>query len=296
MPKASVIVATYRRDTPLEQALRSLGAQTEKDLEIVLVDDNADPQWNAAVAEVVARFREAFPEANLRVLVNESNLGSAKTRNRGVEEAAGTYVTFLDDDDRYLPGKVARQTAFMEAETLDYSVTDLFLYNERGACTDRRIRDYLSDVTPSALLEAHLMHHMTGTDTMMFRKDYFRKIGGFAPIDEGDEFYLMERAILGEGRFGYLPGCDVWAVVHTGETAGLSSGEQKIRGENALLEHKKQFFPRLSPAARRYILMRHHAVIAFAQLRRRHFLGFAVSAARSFFRSPVRCIRLLFRR
>ena len=69
----------------------------------------------------------------------------------------------------------------------------------------------------------------------MFKKEYLTKIGGFPPINVGDEFYLMHRAINGGGAFGYLPGCQVKAYVQTGE-GGLSSGDGKIKGENALYE------------------------------------------------------------
>ena len=77
----------------------------------------------------------------------------------------------------------------------------------------------------------------------MFRKEYLDKIGGFPPIDVGDEFYLMKEAITGGGQFSYLKRCEVKALVHT-ETEGLSSRESKIQGENALYEYKKSFFPK----------------------------------------------------
>jgi hypothetical protein len=118
------------------------------------------------------------------------------------------------------------------------------------------------------------------------------KIGGFAPIDVGDEFYLMQRAIAGGGSFGYLPRCDIKAYVHTGES-GLSSGDGKIEGENALFCYKKAFFEKLPKKDIRYIKMRHYAVIAYAELRRKKYWRFVWNTLRSFLASPIQFFSIL---
>lgn len=295
MSLVSVVVATYRREGELSRALASLAGQACDNFEIILVDDNGDTLWNAKIAAIVDSFRKRHPHIPFQYIVNQPNQGSARTRNIGIEAATGKYVTFLDDDDLYLPEKIARQAAFMESGSFDYSITDLDLYNDQDVLTDRRVRSFITDTTPEALLSYHLKHHLTGTDTMMFSRDYLTRIGCFAPIDVGDEFYLMQRAIDGGGKFGYLPGCDIKAYVHTGE-GGLSSGDGKIAGENALFAFKQQYFPKLSPSTKRYITMRHYAVLAYAELRRKRFFKFMKYAAASFFYSPAACIKLFFSR
>lgn len=295
MIRVSVVVATYRRQEPLKEALNSLARQTDRDMQVVLVNDNAEESWNAAVKQIAEDFRRENPDMPFVFIQNPRNLGSAATRNAGIAAAEGIYVTFLDDDDVYLPDKVKLQAAFMEAGNYDYSVTDLDLLDEKGQLIDKRVRSYIQDTTQEALQLYHLMYHITGTDTMMFRKTYLDQIGGFAPIDVGDEYYLMQRAISGGGRFGYLPGSQIKAYVHSGEE-GLSSGESKIKGENALYEYKKQFFDKLDGKTRRHIKMRHFAVIAFAQVRRKRYAAFFGNAFRSFFCAPLGCIKLLLER
>lgn len=291
-PIVSVVVATYRREKGLREALESLAQQTYENVEIVLVDDNAEKDWNKKIGDIAEAFQTAHPEANLRYLVNEENLGSAKTRNRGIEAAKGEFVTFLDDDDVYLPEKVARQVQLMADGGYDYSTTDLDLYNEQGKLVDQRIRTYIQKTDYHSMLRYHLMHHLTGTDTLMFRREYLIQIGMFAPIDAGDEYYLMQRAIDGKGKFGYLPGCDIKAYIHTG-AGGLSSGDFKIKGEKALLEFKKQYFPMLLKKDQRYIMMRHHAVVAFAEIRRRKYGRFFAEAVRAFGWSPFGLMRMV---
>lgn len=292
MTKVSVVVATYKQEESLKKALLSLAAQTYENMEIVLVNDNADDKWNERVSRIVDNFKSEFPTVEINYIMNNPNQGSAKTRNIGIAAASGEYVTFLDDDDIYLPDKIKRQVEFMMENKLDYCITDLELYNENDRLIDRRIRTYIKDTSPEALQLYHLKHHMTGTDTMMFTKSYLTKIGGFAHIDSGDEYYLMQRAIDGKGKFGYLPGSDIKAYVHTGEQ-GLSSGEGKIKGENALYEYKKQYFSNISAKDRRYIKMRHYAVLAFAEIRRKKYFNFVLNAVKAFFTSPIGAISIL---
>lgn len=294
MKLVSVVVATYKREAELKNALESLAKQTYPNMEIVLVDDNGNDEWNSKVSETVEVFRNRYPMIKLEYIANNSNQGSSKTRNIGIHSANGDYITFLDDDDIYLPDKIRKQVEFMETNQCDYSITDLILYNEDDKKINRRIRSYIKETTVESLRLYHLKYHMTGTDTIMFKKEYLIQIGGFAPIDVGDEFYLMQRAIEGGGKFGYLPGCEIKAYVHTGD-GGLSSGDGKIKGENALYEYKKTFFNQLEAGDIRYIKMRHYAVIAYAELRRKNYVKFISNALKSFFASPCNFFTILKR-
>ncbi len=292
-PKVSVIVATYRRNEELWNALVSLSNQSYGNYEVVVVDDNGVAEWNEIVQKNISRVKADYPSVQIKYLVNSPNQGSAKTRNIGIAASDGEYVTFLDDDDIYLSQKVEHQAAFMIDNDLDYSITDLELFNERDKMVDIRRRTYIKETSKESLLEYHLKYHITGTDTMMFKKTYIDSIGGFSPIDVGDEFYLMQRAIEGNGRFGYLPVCDVKAYVHTGEN-GLSSGDSKIKGEKDLFEHKKKYFNILSSKTIKFIKSRHHAVLAYAYLRMRRILPFVKEAMLSFVSSPVSCAKIFF--
>ena len=294
-PLVSIIVATYRREDVLWNALSSLSSQSYSNIEVVLVDDNDDLQWNTSVRDVVERFEKKYPSVMFQYIVNHPNRGSAETRNIGISVANGDYITFLDDDDVYLPDKVKQQVAFMEQKQLDYSITDLYLYNENGKLVDKRTRGYLTTANEHKLFECHMKYHITGTDAMMFRKDYIVKIGGFPPINVGDEFHLMQRAIEHEGKFGYLPVCDIMAYVHTGE-GGLSSGQGKINGENALYEHKKKYFCSLNRKTVKYIKTRHYAVLAYAYLRMGQIWKFLLNSMFGFFISPVLFFSVLFSR
>jgi hypothetical protein len=199
----------------------------------------------------------------------------------------------LDDDDRYLPDKIKNQIEYMLGQQADYCITDLNLYDDDEKLIDQRIRNYIKGNSKNELIRYHLMYHITGTDTLMFKREYLLSIGAFSPINVGDEFYLMQKAIEAGGVFSYLPRCDVRAYVHT-KTDGLSSGESKIKGENQVYDYKKKYFVQMSKEDIQYIKMRHYAVLAFVEIRRKKAVPFIKNAFFSFRSSPVECGKLFF--
>ena len=92
----SVIIPAYNSETFLGETLDSLLAQTHKAWEAVVVDDGSTDNTQkiaAAYAEKDSRFR----------CITQENAGVSAARNRGLSEAAGDYVVFLDADDLYEP-------------------------------------------------------------------------------------------------------------------------------------------------------------------------------------------------
>lgn len=294
--KVSVIVATYRREKELKRALDSLIDQTYSNIEIIVVDDNDDLEWNKIVRRIVESAKEKCNFVDLQYLENHPNQGSARSRNIGIEASKGRYITFLDDDDLYEEKKIESQLKDMLISKADYGITDLWLYNEKDELTDKRIRSYIKSTKKEELMKYHLLYHMTGTDTLMFKGEYLRCIGGFPTIDVGDEFYLMEQAILSGGKLAYSQHCYVKAYIHSGEEGGLSSGSSKIEGENALYKNKKTYFKYLNKREIRYVKARHYAVIAFAEMRMNKYGAFLKSALKSFVVSPIDCIKILINR
>ena len=292
----SVIVPTYRRSKQLFRALKSLTAQTHQNMEIIVINDNEDESWTKEVQGIINRILVSCPSLRICHIINPVNMGSAETRNIGIRAASGDYITFLDDDDIYLPDKIERQLNDMISSNADYGITDLKLYNEKEKLVDERRRSYIRKTDRESLLRYHMMYHMTGTDTLMFRKSYLEKVGMFPPIDMGDEFYLVEQAILHEGVFCYSDHCLVRAYVHDEQDDGISLSERKIIGENALYAAKKKYFPRFSPADVRYIRTRHHMVIAFVQFRRKYWRSFLKHGVFAMLISPISVIRIMLRR
>lgn len=107
IPAVSVILPTLTRVHFLARAIDSVLAQTYEDFEIVVVVDGPSPEAAALVA--------AHPDPRVRLVQRETNGGVAAARNTGLEAARGRYVALLDDDDLWLPDKLATQVPLLEA-------------------------------------------------------------------------------------------------------------------------------------------------------------------------------------
>ncbi|MCM8812078.1 MAG: glycosyltransferase [Candidatus Omnitrophica bacterium] len=107
MPKVTVVTATYNRADLLRRAIESVLAQTFTDWEHVIVDDGSpDETW-----QVIEEYQRKDPRIRG---FRKGNGGVASAMNVGLENAKGEFVCILDDDDRWLPGKLVRQVEMME--------------------------------------------------------------------------------------------------------------------------------------------------------------------------------------
>jgi glycosyltransferase involved in cell wall biosynthesis len=102
-PEVSVVIPTRNRPELVVRAVRSALAQTVHDIEIVVVVDGPDP----ATVEAL----DGLGDARVRAVELPASGGAPNARNRGVDNARADWVAFLDDDDEWLPEKLATQLA-----------------------------------------------------------------------------------------------------------------------------------------------------------------------------------------
>lgn len=101
MPKISIIIPVYRSEKTLRKCVESIVFGEEKDLEIILVEDcSPDESWT-----LCQQLEREYPQVTS--VRNERNSGVSHTRNRGLEEASGKYVLFVDSDD-WVSGSYAK--------------------------------------------------------------------------------------------------------------------------------------------------------------------------------------------
>lgn len=286
----SVVIPTYKRTVEyVSKAVESVINQTYQNVEIIVIDDSTSAYEKQKETE---DYFASLNMSNVIYLQNEENLGGSLTRNRGIETAHGDYITFLDDDDEYLPEKIEKQLNFMLEKGCDMAFTDLAIYTPDGTMVDYREYSGIKSFDNDYLLRYHLTRHMTGTPTFMFKAEKLREIGGFDVVKVGQEFHLMLKAILGNLKIDYMPECYVKAYRHP--DGGISGGANKIKGEKALFEFKKQFFDRLTKKEVRFVRFRHHAVLA-AGYKRNNMPGKMISEAfRTVLSSPTDFIKELF--
>lgn len=104
----SVVIPAYNAATTIEVTLRTVLAQTHRNLEIIVVDDGS----RDATADIVARFAADDPRVRLE---RQPNRGVAEARNNGWRQARSDLIAFVDADDTWTRDKIARQLAVMTA-------------------------------------------------------------------------------------------------------------------------------------------------------------------------------------
>lgn len=106
-PEVSVVIPTRNRPELVARAVRSALDQTLREIEVIVVIDGPDDDTRAKLA--------ADSDPRLRVMALDSSGGAPSARNTGVEHATAPYTALLDDDDEWLPEKLATQVALARA-------------------------------------------------------------------------------------------------------------------------------------------------------------------------------------
>lgn len=281
-PLVSVVIPTYKRTVEyISKAVESVLNQTYPDVEVIVIDDSTDAFEGRKNTE---NYFASLNAPNVVYLQNEKNLGGSLSRNRGIENAKGEYITFLDDDDEYKPEKVEKQLRFMQKKGFEMTFTDLEIYTPDGKMVDYREFSEVESFDNDYLLRYHLQKHLTGTPTFMYKAEKLREIGGFDVVKVGQEFHLMLKSIRGGLKIGYFPECYVKAYRHP--DGGISGGMNKINGEKALFEFKQKFFHLLNKKEQRFIRFRYHAVLAAGYKRNNMYPQMLAECFRTVLSSP----------
>src|SRR4051794_15610036 len=101
MPRVSIISATRNRPDVLAPALESIAQQTFSDYELLVVDDGSPEEVHQQYCQLLKRFGGRARVLRKDPLRDRSGT-PAIARNRGISAAQGTWVAFLDDDDRWI--------------------------------------------------------------------------------------------------------------------------------------------------------------------------------------------------
>jgi glycosyltransferase involved in cell wall biosynthesis len=169
-PLVSVIIPTRDRLELLQRAVASARAQSERRIEVIIVDDASTDGTPAYVASLPAL------DARIRVVRNASPVGGGGARNAGVERSRGSWVAFLDDDDEWMPRKLERQLQAIEAEPTAVACSCGYLIRS-GARRSRAITARAS-VTLQQLLTDNFLG---GASMCLCSAAAFKAIGGFDP-------------------------------------------------------------------------------------------------------------------
>lgn len=173
-PYFSVVMPVYKVAPYIQTTLESLYRQTEPDFEIVVIDDGSPDE----TPEILSRQTDP----RLRV-IRQENAGASAARNRGIREARGRWVAFMDGDDAWVPNHLELARAALEAhpEYVWYGA----LY--RRVRTEQLCEDDYREAAPRGRLQA-VNWYVDGSrqvlpcSSLVVRRDLMAREPEFFPV------------------------------------------------------------------------------------------------------------------
>jgi glycosyltransferase involved in cell wall biosynthesis len=184
-PLFSIVIPTYNRANLIGKTLDTVFAQTFRGFEVIVVDNCSTDDTEALLAPLVAAGK-------IRYIRHDRNYERARSRNTGLENARGEYVTFLDSDDLMYPNNLADAAAYIE--------------RTRVAGKDARFFHNLYELVDASGRVLHRYHHRQRADPYwaIMEGNYLSCIGVFLHRDLYSRFrFDTDPALTGSEDWEY---------------------------------------------------------------------------------------------
>ena len=164
----SIITPNYNCGDYISETIESVLLQTYSNWELIIVDDcSSDDSYKIALDY-------AKKDSRIKVIRNETNLGTAISRNKALDIAKGDYIAFLDSDDLWEKDKLELQLNFMQENNCDFSFSQYDLIDEKGLSLNKTAK-----VIKHLTYSKYLHHCFTGCLTVMYKIEIAKELRSF---------------------------------------------------------------------------------------------------------------------
>lgn len=189
----SIIVPVYNVEKYIIETIECVRNQTYPRWELLLVEDCSSDES----AQVIEAYRDRVRDERIRLIRQPFNMGAAKARNRGVQEAKGRYIAYLDADDLWVPEKLEKEMGFMQEKDAAFAFTGYEFADEKGKGLGRVVR------VPAILTYKEALKNTTiFTTTVMFDTAKIEKAMLEMPVIKSEDTALWWK-ILRNGYVAY---------------------------------------------------------------------------------------------
>ena len=191
LPLISIIISYYKKKKYIKKTLDSILNQSYKNYEVIFIYDDKDKSDLSFIKSLLKKFKKK------KLIVNKTNLGVAKSRNKALKYSNGLYISFIDADDIWKTNKLYYQIHYMIKNNVDLSFTfyDIFQSNIKT----KKVKKIFFKVDYTSLVKSNYI----GLSTVMFSRKIISKI--YFPILKTQEDYALWLKLLRKGvKFGYI--------------------------------------------------------------------------------------------
>jgi glycosyltransferase involved in cell wall biosynthesis len=225
-PTVTVVIPSRDRPVMARRAVACAIAQIGVDVDVVLVDDGSRVPLEESLDDLCTRLGD-----RLTIVRNETSVGVAEARNRGIQRARGRWTGFCDDDDIWAPVKVREQLATAGSETT-WTVTAAMAVDEGQMPLEAMKAPPSGDILPMVLSHNVLPG---GASSVIALTEVVQRIGGFdtsfSTLADWDFWVRLAQ----EGPIGSVHRPLVGYLVHTG---GMSNDTKLLERDMDELERK----------------------------------------------------------
>ncbi|XCN74214.1 MAG: glycosyltransferase family A protein [Candidatus Electrothrix aestuarii] len=247
----TVVVPVFNRSKLILSSLESVRHQLFRPLEIIVVDDGSTDDTVKVVQKWIEQFN--IPgRFSTKCITQKKNQGANAARNRGIEEATGEFVAFLDSDDLWMPQKLKKQ---IPALKLNPSIGGIYCgLRHFDINTQKRAEVGPKNYPEGYLLRQLLIQDITEpTSCWVVRKECFKKTGLFDITLPARQDWDMWIRLATHFHIGSIPEILVEQGGHTGERV-RSDPQREIDAHQTIFEKyaylRTKFAPSVSLAAR----------------------------------------------
>lgn len=261
----SVIIPTYKRPDTLARAIDSVLDQEGFDrFEILVVDDNdPDDPFRKETEDLMKQYAD---NEKVKYIKHDRNRNGSAARNTGFRNSTGNLICLLDDDDVFLPTKLAKQVAYMD-EHPEYGASYTWRMYKNGYVVSY---DKCGDLTKEILT----LSFFPSTITLMLRRECYAAINGF------DESFRRHQDF--EFLIRYFEKFTIGVVKEPlSQVIGGANGDGRPKGKK-MDEIKKHFLSTfekrineidiLEPGFRRKVYSAHYADAFTSHMHNKHYI------------------------
>ncbi|WP_127531971.1 bifunctional glycosyltransferase/CDP-glycerol:glycerophosphate glycerophosphotransferase [Paenibacillus kobensis] len=194
----SVIITSFNKGNYLAQCLDSLLASQVKGLQLIIVDDGSTDQSR----DIIRDYAKRFPQL---LIIEQDNHGVSHARNRGLELAAGEYITFLDADDYMDANVLVKLYRLARNKDADTAIGQISCFDEERRWSLSymdRMFSASSARTVRHILNNPELHLTPSVCNKLFRRAFIARLG--VQFDEsiqvGEDLLFTERCLIASNR------------------------------------------------------------------------------------------------
>lgn len=263
----SCVIPSYKRADTLKRAIDSVLAQTYKEIEVLVVDDNiAGDEYSTALHKIIKSYNG---DSRVILVTQPKHINGAEARNAGVRASHGEYIAFLDDDDEWQPDKIERQIKIMKNDSQLGGVAGGVTLWENGV--------EISSLPKETIKEEGLLYKVLtrevglATSSFLCKKSAFNEMGGFdVSLRRSQDLQLFAHFLA---KYRIYPISEFRTVkMHVESSINRLDAKRLAVNKEEFFESVKDVLALFRPSVQRRIKSAHYYEVAYVAIREKKYL------------------------